>query len=247
LVNTNNPLQTLHFPKENVTFKLPDGVYQEGIYAKSTLLNDIHIQNGKPLNDFSLKGEFKWNQAKLEKEIQSGTSFIIKSDKFSIRFLRDSKGKYKASTNLIKEKFVNPVISKSVSVDTNEAAAREIIELMGKKYFDFSKPSSLIKHLLNFTLEDGDIVMDFFAGSGTTAQAVLELNQERNINAQYILIQKPEKVDKLSLSGKNALSDGFKTICDITRARIIKVMERISSSSKKHVEMGFKYMVRDVR
>ena len=63
-----------------------------------------------------------------------------------------------------------------------------------RRAFEYPKPTSLIKQLLSFVLEDGDIVLDSFAGSGTTGQAVLELNKENGINANFILVEMDEKI-----------------------------------------------------
>ena len=96
----------------------------------------------------------------------------------------------------------------------------------GKSYFSYPKPSSLIKMLLgSLVCEDGDVVLDFFSGSGTTAQAVLELNEEDGIDRQFICIQMPELLDEST----EAYKAGYRTISDIGSARIQKVIEIIES------------------
>lgn len=100
----------------------------------------------------------------------------------------------------------------------------EIEELFGVRYFDFPKPVNLIKELLIQTTNanDSDIILDFFAGSSTTAQAVSELNFEDNGNRQFLLIQMAELLEQKSEAYKN----GFKSISDISRARIKKVLNK---------------------
>lgn len=66
--------------------------------------------------------------------------------------------------------------------------------MFGSKVFDFSKPVSLIKYLINFLVNDDDIILDFFAGSGTTGHAVMELNKDGG-NRRYILCQIDEPID----------------------------------------------------
>ena len=93
---------------------------------------------------------------------------------------------------------------------SNEAGTLEVKRLLGKGHFDNPKPLGLIKYILEQTTADDDIVLDFFAGSGTTAHAVMEQNASDGGSRQFILVQLPEPVDK----------DDFKTIADITRERV---------------------------
>ena len=108
---------------------------------------------------------------------------------------------------------------------------------MGGKFFDFPKPVSLIKHLINFCTEDGDVVLDFFAGSGTTGQSVLELNQD-NQNRKFILVQMPERPDETKETGQNAIAAGYKKISDITIERNKRVVEKLIEEKKKQQRGG---------
>ena len=96
-------------------------------------------------------------------------------------------------------------------------------------YFDFPKPSTLIKHLLTIGTRNTDIILDFFAGSGTTGQAVTELNQEDGGNRQYILVQLPEQTAENS----EAFKAGYKKISDITIERNKRVIEKIIQEKKE--------------
>ena len=98
--------------------------------------------------------------------------------------------------------------------------------------FSFPKTSYLTKHLIQGIIENEDIVLDFFAGSGTTAQAVLELNNEDGGNRKFILVQLSEKCNEES----EAYKAGYKTIADISKERIrrvIKKMQREAEEIKK--------------
>jgi adenine-specific DNA-methyltransferase len=95
----------------------------------------------------------------------------------------------------------------------------EIEGLFGLRVFDFPKPSSLIAELIDQATEDGDIVLDFFAGSGPTGHAVFELNQQNGRQINFILVQIPELIQ----SG-NA---NYKKISDITIERNKRVVEKI--------------------
>ena len=88
------------------------------------------------------------------------------------------------------------------------------------------KPVALINRLLKMQTDAQSIILDFFAGSGTTAQAVMELNLEDGGNRQCICVQMPEVLDETS----EAFKAGYKTIADITRARINKVIAKLKAA-----------------
>jgi adenine-specific DNA-methyltransferase len=115
---------------------------------------------------------------------------------------------------------------------------KELMELFGDKYFDFPKPSDLIRILIQQLTdsEGGDIVLDFFAGSGSTAQAVIAQNNEDGGNRQFIACQLGEKCEPKSLPFKK----GMKTIADIARNRIGLFLDSIDEKN-----VGFKYFFLD--
>lgn len=94
--------------------------------------------------------------------------------------------------------------------------------------FDTPKPTTLIKQLLRLSTKSNDIVLDFFSGSGTSTQAVMELNNEDNGNRKFICVQIPEKVPNESAAKKL----GFETISDLTKERIRRAIKKIKSESK---------------
>lgn len=120
----------------------------------------------------------------------------------------------------------------------NGLASRELSNILGiDKVLDYPKPSLLIKRLIQIGASDGDFVLDFFAGSATTAHAVLELNSKgQNIN--FICVQIPEIVK----SNKDAFKAGYKTVFDIAKTRITKVIENITSelNISDSSDIGFK-------
>lgn len=114
---------------------------------------------------------------------------------------------------------------------------KEIDILFNSKYFDFPKPSGLIKELLvQATNNADDIILDFFAGSATTAHAVMQLNKEDGGNRKYILVQMPELCDEKS----EAYKAGYRTIADIAKERIRragkKIQDEIAEENKKKKE-----------
>lgn len=112
----------------------------------------------------------------------------------------------------------------------------ELKELFGNsEIFDFPKPSFLIKKLMKMlNIEDGDIILDFFAGSGTTGQAVIELDIEDNNKGNFVIVQLPEKTNDKSVAYKM----GYKTIADIAKERIRRVIKRHRDEEKSKLEAG---------
>ena len=109
-----------------------------------------------------------------------------------------------------------------------DESKKEIQTLFGTQTaFDTPKPIRLLKRILHLSTKKDDIVLDFFAGSGTTAHAVMELNKEDNGNRNFITVQIPEKIDIKSESYKS----GYRTIFDITKARIEKASEKLGDKS----------------
>ena len=121
-------------------------------------------------------------------------------------------------------------------LEGNKKAARDFRAIFdGIKLFDFPKPIQLIQRLIQIipNPEKEDIVLDFFAGSGTTAQAVLELNKEDSGNRKFILVQLPELTD----SNSEAFKAGYKTIADISKERIRRVIKKMEKEKGEKPDM----------
>lgn len=183
LLNSANRVGELSFPPGTIQTSLPDGIVSPGVYDKVELLNEIEITGGVIITPARLKGRFKWVQTKLDEEIARGTEFIIKTIQFSIRFRRVIADNYKPPKNLI---------DSTCGVGTNEDGRAELNSILGENTFSYPKPVSLIKYLLSFFKEKDLLILDFFAGSGTSGQAVLQLNQEDGGTRQFILVTNNE-------------------------------------------------------
>ena len=111
---------------------------------------------------------------------------------------------------------------------TAESGKTELGNLVGKQHgFDTVKPVQLIKYLLQTFAGKDDIILDFFSGSATTAQAVMEQNAEDAGRRKFILVQVAEVCD----SNGEAYKAGFKNICDVGKTRIIKAGEKIKEAA----------------
>lgn len=115
-------------------------------------------------------------------------------------------------------------------LDGNKKAARDLRDLFdGKKLFDFPKPLALLKRLILIApnVNEDDIVLDFFAGSASTAHAVLEVNKEQNYNLKFICVQIPQQINLKEESYKV----GYKTLSQLSVARIKKAIKKLNIRS----------------
>ncbi len=117
----------------------------------------------------------------------------------------------------------------------------------GKNYYSYPKPTSLIKTFIQSIENEKALILDFFSGSSTTAQAVLDLNKEDGGNRKFIMVQLPELCDENS----EAYKAGYKTIADIGKERIRRVIKKIKEEQnsaqgnlleedKSALDLGFK-------
>ena len=128
---------------------------------------------------------------------------------------------------------------------TAESGKADLSSLIGKQHgFDTVKPVQLIKYLIQTFVEKDDTIFDFFAGSSTTAQAVMEQNAEDSGRRRYVLMQINEKCDPTG----EAYRAGFETICDIGLKRIIAAGNKIKSESPmttQDLDVGFRVLKLD--
>lgn len=228
LINTGNPNKELLFPKNStqITF-IENGIISKGTYDKVELLDDIKVENNRNVNKFRMVGGFKWTQETLEEEIKKETYFLLKSNKMSVRFQRKStEESFKTPNNNL-----NIELNKEINIGTNETAVKELNEYGLAGIFGFPKPTSLIKYLINMVSHyDKNItILDFFSGSGTTADAVMRLNSEDGGNRKFIMVQLPEKCN-----------EKYNTICDIGEERIKRAEKKIKRETNADIDYGFR-------
>jgi len=120
---------------------------------------------------------------------------------------------------------------KAAEVGTTDNASKALLNLFGgESLFETPKPIELVKRMTAISTQHdcGDIVLDFFAGSATTAHAVLDLNKQDNGTRKFIMVQLPEKCDEKS----EAFKAGYKTIADIGKERIRRVIKKIKEDDE---------------
>ena len=127
-------------------------------------------------------------------------------------------------------------------IEGNKKAQIDLKALIPEKVFETPKPIELIKRIIQISnATQDDIVLDFFSGSATTAQAVMQLNSVDNGKRKFILVQLPEETDKTT----EAYKAGYKTICDIGKERIRRAGAKIKEEAgftAQGLDVGFRVL-----
>ncbi len=127
-------------------------------------------------------------------------------------------------------------------VEGNKKATRDVREIFdSNKIFDFPKPVGLLKKAISIGADNDSIIMDFFSGSATTAQAVIQLNAEDGGNRKFVMVQLPEIPDEKS----EAYKAGYKNICEIGKERIRRAGAKIKEESPlttQNLDTGFRVL-----
>lgn len=126
---------------------------------------------------------------------------------------------------------------RSVIYEDGRSSSKIVDEMVGRGVFQNPKSPTILSRLIDFTTSNDDIVLDFFAGSGTTAHALMQLNAEDDGNRKFITIQIEEPTDKKS----EAYKAGYKSIYNITKTRIEKAALKIAGENPDFKgDLGFK-------
>ncbi len=142
----------------------------------------------------------------------------------------DGLGKFPRMKLFLSE--MDKVVPRSIwgyeDVGHTQEATTELKELFGAIVFESPKPTRLIQRMIELSCNDDGIVLDFFAGSGTTAQAALEMNARDHGRRQFILIQLPEKTER----------PDFSTIAEITKERVRRVIKNLNQEQAGKLKLG---------
>lgn len=203
--------------KKGIRVKLPQNVniIKAGIYKNKTMeteyLNDVIIENGITQNDFKARARFRDSQERIDLFCEENVLFITKN----YGFRRD-----KLAIELEKKKAITDLI---LDWGDNQDSDLELRKIFGEKVFSYPKPVNLIKNLIKSTGYKNSTILDFFAGSGTTGQAVLELNDEDKGKRKFILC-----------------TNNQNNICkEITYKRFKKIFEGYSAEKEKKFNLKY--------
>ncbi len=185
ILNEVNIKRTLQFPPNSIYFKTFKGVIKPTKFNKMELIDDLRIVNKTNSNMVRINAKFKWTQDKLDDEIKEGTTFVIKSDEFSMRYIRKGDREVKISN----------VFNAECGVTTNIKATSEIKILFANSntdLFSTPKPEALISRILEVSTNENDLVLDFFAGSGTTCAVAHKMKR------RYIGIEQMDYIETIT-------------------------------------------------
>lgn len=132
-------------------------------------------------------------------------------------------------------------VSNSFITTLNTDGTKEIKALFNNKVFTFPKPTRLIKSLIKQGCPSDGLVLDFFAGSSSTAHAIFKLNQEELTNRGFIMVQLPEPCDEKS----EAFKSGYKNIAEISKERIRRAGKKIKEDqalTSQDLDIGFRVL-----
>ncbi|NHA46311.1 site-specific DNA-methyltransferase [Helicobacter pylori] len=228
ILNEVNVKRTLQFPPNSIYFKTFKGVIKPTKFNKMELIDDLRIVNKTNSNMVRINAKFKWTQDKLDDEIKEGTTFVIKSDEFSMRYIRKGDREVKASN----------VFNAECGVTTNIKATSEIKVLFANSntdLFSTPKPEALISRILEIATNENDLVLDFFAGSGTTC-AVAHKMKRRYIGIEqmdYIETITKERLKKV-IEGEQG---GISKKCDFKGGGsfVYAELKEVNSGIKKQI------------
>lgn len=231
LYNSNENFHKGNRPNLYYPFYLDPNVKDENGFYKISLIKTDGLIEVYPPKSKKNNVQFVWRWGKPKSKLNLNKEIV--------GYMTDS-GEYRIIQKMRNdEKMIRSIISSKLV--TSRRGTQELEKILDGKYFDFPKPLYLIKKLVEVANIDNKYVLDFFSGSATTADAVMQLNAEDGGNRKYIMVQLPEEIEK----NKAAYKAGYRTIDEIGRERIRRAGEKIKEETKADIDYGFKLFYLD--
>lgn len=186
-----NSIKDLSFKPGSIHFKGADGTISAGTYGTAKfpniLLNDLVVKDGVNENTVVFRNRFIWVQTTLDENLNN--KLRVNLSKQLVLSYKRAEYSPEVPPNLIDD---------TVGVNTTEEAGKLLEKLFGKNPFEYPKDVSLIKYLLNFVPKKDAVILDAFAGSGTTGQAVEELNAADGGHRRFVLVEMGDYADTIT-------------------------------------------------
>ena len=229
-----NPVSAITFPA-GIDFESEDKVFPSN-FGKAEPIKitqgTLRSKNRKLANEVTIEAAWTMRDMILN-WLQGNETYDQKGQKV-IRFF------FKSNGILQYEKEKGTIHPKSIIEGyTTKQGGIDIKDLLGHQLFDFPKPTGLISLLASFVTKGDDIVLDFFAGSATTAHAIMQLNAEDGGKRRFIMVQLPETCDEKTV----AFEVGYKTIAEICKERIRAAGDKIkteNATTADNLDTGFR-------
>lgn len=226
LYNSNESFHKDNRPNLYYPFYLnPNNIDSNGFYEISLEKTDGLIEIYPPESKKN-KVQFVWRWGKPKSKININKEIVgYKNEDGEYRIVQKMRNDEKLIRSLI--------ISKDA---TTRRGTAEVEEIMNAKIFEFPKPLGLLKPFIQVSNAENNFVLDFFSGSSTTADAVMQLNAEDGDSRKYIMVQLPEKIEE----DKPGYKAGYRSIDEIGRARIEKAAKKIKEETGADIDYGYK-------
>ncbi|MCF6192446.1 MAG: DUF559 domain-containing protein, partial [Candidatus Hydrothermae bacterium] len=194
LIKRHNVERELRFPAGKIKSELKDGKYTPAIYGQGEtaihLLDPIIVKDGVIVNRFRMRARFVWTQETLNREINLGSQIKLSKNMRPNVLRADQEEKTKRPPSLITK-----------DIAAYEDAFAELKNIFGDVIYAYPKPTGLVNFIvkaLTYFKPQG-IILDYFAGSGTTGHAVINLNREDGGRRKFILVEMGEYFDTVLL------------------------------------------------
>jgi len=231
-ISKSNPASEFTFPK-GVRFEAKDGMFLTGVLGAAETVTVVRgvlqALNGKTTEEVTLSAG--WTQKNQMRDYFEGKEVRDTKNQLVKEFFFNSTGKLKS----IKERAAITPSSLLPKFGMSSVHTARLAQIFDGEIFDNPKPVDLVHLLLSWFLREDDIFMDFFAGSGSSAEALFAWQAEMALNAKFIGVQIPEATDEMS----EAYKAGYKKISDITIERVNRVIQGYGDNPQP-IDAGFK-------
>lgn len=209
----------------------PDSITPEGYVSVSLTRTSTHHVEIYPRNSEGRESCWRWGTEKV-------AANLVDSNPIDSQVV--ARQKRDGGWNVYEKNRRSTTKVKSVWADTGmrtEDGTRQVRSLFGGTYFDHPKPLALVERCLEVGTDDDSIVLDFFSGSATTADAVMRLNAKDGGSRRFILVQIPDQLSSTDV----AYGAGYRSIDEIGRDRIVKAGFAVRSESGADIDYGFRH------
>ena len=229
-----NPASKITFPSHSIDFDGDNAKFsgEIGGSEKQIIYGEMVFEDGKLARDVTIEAGWAMKEQVLS-WLEGKETFDSKGQKVK-RFYFNRSGLlwYEKERGTIHPR---TVLDKEET--TTKTGSKELESLNLTKFFENPKPLKLLKYFYSFVTKEDDLILDFFAGSATSAHAVMQLNAEDDGTRRCISVQLPEPCNKKT----EAYKAGYQTIAEISKERIRRAAKKIKDENPDYAgDLGFK-------